>query len=182
MILGSVARRYARALFDLALEAGIADRVEEDLQGFVGGLDTAPEVWRTLTNPAFSKPERRKLLDGLIALLGPQPVTSNFLRLLIDNGRIDHLPAIMRELRNFNDAEQGRIRAVVRSAVSLDPAEIEQLEGLLERVSEKTVLLDHEVDPDLIGGMVTQVGGLVFDGSLRTQMQRIRERLVRENA
>ncbi len=178
MIAGSVARRYARALFALALEDGTAAQVGQDLEQFTAGLDEA-DVWRSLTNPGVTKEQRRQLLDALLIRAGLQASTNNFLRLLIDNGRLEHLPAIAREYRGLNDDHLGRIRATVRSAVALEAGEVDRLQGLLQDVSGKTVMLEHRVDPDLIGGMVTEVGGLMFDGSLRTQLQRIRERLVR---
>ena len=181
MILGSVARRYARALFELALESSDTDKVVEDLQDFTTELVAATDVWRMLTNPGFTKPQRRELLDQLLQRAPMGRESENFLRLLIDKGRLDHLPAIARELRNLDDQHQWRIRATVRSAVPLDAGDLTRLTGMLEQVTGKTVLMNQSVDTDLIGGMVTEVGGLMFDGSLRTQLRRMRERLVLEN-
>jgi F-type H+-transporting ATPase subunit delta len=182
MITGSVARRYARALFELALEADRTDKIERDLEGFVEGIHQVPEVWRSLTNPGFSRGERREVLDKMLPHFSLEKTTSNFLRLLIDKGRVDHLDAISREYRALNDIHQRRVRAKVRSAMALEDAELTRLKNLLQQVTGRTVLLEHRVDDNLIGGMVTEVGGLVFDGSLRTQLRRIRERLVLENA
>jgi len=181
MITGSVARRYARALFELALEADRTDKVERDLEGFVAGIHKVPELWRSLTNPGFSRDERREVLDRLLPHFSLETTTSNFLRLLIDKGRVDHLDAISREYRGLNDIHQLRVRAKVRSAMALEDTELTRLTDLLQQVTGRTVLLEHRVDDNLIGGMVTEVGGLVFDGSLRTQLRRIRERLVLEN-
>lgn len=181
MITGSIARRYARALFELAQEADRTDKVEQDLEGFVEGIHQVPEVWRSLTNPGFSRGERREVLDKMLPYFSLEATTGNFLRLLIDKGRVDHLDAIAREYRGLNDEHQKRVRARVRSAMTLGDADLARLEDLLQQVTGRTVLLEHEVDDGLIGGMVTEVGGLVFDGSLRTQLRRIKERLVVEN-
>ncbi len=181
MITGSIARRYARALFELAQEADRTDKVEQDLEGFVEGIHLVPEVWRSLTNPGFSRDERRQLIDKLLPHFSLEQTTANFLRLLIDKGRIDHLEAIAREFRGLNDEHQKRVRARVRSAVALNESDLSRLQALLQQVTGRTVLLQHEVDEDLIGGMVTEVGGLLFDGSVRTQLRRIKERLVVEN-
>jgi len=182
MILGSVARRYARAMFDLALESGDPEKVVDDLQAFVDELVAATDVWRMLINPGLTRLQRRELLDQLLQRGAMDRDSSNFLRLLIDKGRVDHLPAIARELQNLDDEHRGRIRATVRSAAPLAGGDVERLQGMLERVTGRTVLMNQSVDPDLIGGMVTEVGGLMFDGSLRTQLRRMRERLVLENA
>jgi len=180
MISGSVARRYARAMLELATEAGIAEKVGDDLQAFVGLIEENQDLGWTLFNPGFAKAQRRGLLDALLPKCSFDRVTENFLRLLIDKSRIDHLPAIVREYGDLNDVQLGRVRAVVRSSIPIQSSDVSRLKDLLEKVTSKQVLLEQQVDPSLIGGMVTQVGGLVFDGSIRTQLSKMRQRLITE--
>ncbi len=182
MILGSVARRYARALLELAVEGGIAEQVSSDLRDFIQTLEDQPELQRTLLNPGFSNEARRKVLDALLPRAAYQQITNNFLRLLVDKGRIDHLTAVGREYQRLNDEQLGRVRAEVQSAVPLPAADLQKLEDHLRRITGKEVLITHRVDPELIGGMVTHVSGLVFDGSLRTQLEQLRQRLLRDTA
>jgi len=167
-------------MLELATEANIAEKVGDDLQAFVSLIEENRDLGRTLFNPGFAKAQRRGLLDALLPKCSFDRVTENFLRLLIDKSRIDHLPAIVREYRDLNDVQLGRIRALVRSSVPIMPADVLQLQGLLEKVTAKQVLLEQQVDPSLIGGMVTQVGGLVFDGSIRMQLTKMRQRLITE--
>ncbi len=182
MIVGSVARRYARAMLELATERGIADQVGADLASFVALLEREPALERTLLNPGFSRTQRRALLDELLRRASFDTIAENFLRLLIDKNRIDHLPMIVLQYGDLHDEQVGRIRAQVRAAVELQPRDVERLRDLLQRVTGKTVILEQQVDPTLIGGMVTKVGGLVFDGSLRTQLANMRQRLVQDTA
>ncbi len=102
----------------------------------------------------------------------------NFLMLLLDRGRIGALPGIGREFRALADAHAGRISATVRSAQPLDPGVELRLKAVLEKRTGKTVILDKEEDPGLIGGIVTQVGDLVYDGSVRTQLANLRRQLL----
>ncbi|MDP7113238.1 MAG: ATP synthase F1 subunit delta [Myxococcota bacterium] len=180
MITGSVARRYARALFELAVEGDISGQVEADLRDFVQTLEDQPELGSALLNPAISTGVRRNVVDSLLPRSGYQQITRNFLRLLVDKNRIDHLAAIVREYRGLSDEQQGRVRAEVRSAVALPDADLKRLTDQLGRITGKQVLMSHRVEPGLIGGMVTAVGGLVFDGSLRTQLDHLRDRLLRD--
>lgn len=182
MILGSVARRYARALLELAVEGGIAEQVEADLRDFIQTLEDQPELQRALFNPGFSNRARRQVLDALLPRASYQQITGNFLRLLVDKSRIDHLVAVDREFQRLNDERKGRVRAEVLSAVPLPAADLKKLEDHLRRITGKDVLITHRVAPELIGGMVTHVSGLVFDGSLRTQLEQLRQRLLRDTA
>ncbi len=182
MILGSVARRYARAMLELATEDDRAERIGEDLADFLATVEAHPELQRTLLNPGFTKHQRRELVRELLSRASYQTTTKNFLLLLVDKGRIDHLGAIVREYRAQVDRQLGRVRATVRSAAPLEQADLDHIRRLLEQRTGQTVLLDHEVDPALIGGLVTKVGGMVFDGSIKTQLGRIHERLSREMA
>ncbi len=180
MITGSVARRYARALLELAIEGGIAAQVEADLRDFIQTLEDQGELGSALLNPGISTEARRNVVDELLPRSGYQTITRNFLRLLVDKNRIDHLVAIVREYRDLNDDHEGRVRAEVRSAVELPAADLGRLEQHLARITGKQVVMTHRVEPELIGGMVTAVGGLVFDGSLRAQLNQLRDRLLRD--
>jgi F-type H+-transporting ATPase subunit delta len=180
MITGSVARRYARALLELAVEGGIAGQVEADLHDFVQLLEDQAELGAALLNPGISSVARRNVVESLLPRSGYQQITCNFLRLLVDKGRLDHLLAIEREYRGLNDEQLGRVRAEVRSAVALPDGDLQRLNDHLGRITGKQVLMTHRVEPELIGGMVTAVGGLVFDGSLRTQLDHLRDRLLRD--
>jgi F-type H+-transporting ATPase subunit delta len=104
----------------------------------------------------------------------------NFVMLLLDKGRIATLPDIARAHRTLVDEQAGRVRATVTSARPLDPVLETRLKAALERQSGKTVILEKREDPAIVGGLVTQLGDIVYDGSVRTQLQQLREELLSE--
>ena len=113
-------------------------------------------------------------LDRVVALKILNP---NFLRLLVDRHRLASLPDIARLFRDMADEKAGRVRGTVVSAVPLDPQSIRQLESTLSRVVQKQVVLDTRVDQEVLGGVSTQVGSVVFDGTLRTQLDDLKRAL-----
>ena len=103
----------------------------------------------------------------------------DFLGLVADRGRADHLPEIIGAYQLLVDAELGRARAQVRTAVAFTDAEKQQLATRLERVLGKRILVEEQVDSSLLGGFIAQVGSLILDGSLDGQLARMRQRLAR---
>jgi F-type H+-transporting ATPase subunit delta len=177
MVNVSVARRYARALLEASAPdelAGMADQ----LTTLAGLIASNPSLADVAHNPAYSRAQRHGVVEGLIRLLEPKSQTlPNFLRLLVDRHRLDIVPDIARLFRDMADAKAGRVRGTVISAVPLDPQAIRQLEEMLSRVVEKQVVLETRIDRDVLGGVSTQVGSVVFDGTLRTQLDDLKRAL-----
>ncbi len=176
MVNVSVARRYARAL---AAAAGPnADAVLTQLTELMAFFDANPQVLRTMSNPALSGDQRMKATVGLIgAMTGAQPVLGNLLKLLTDRNRFGVLPAIARQYREIVDAQLGRVRGKVTTAVKLPEAQLTTLRTSLETMTQKKVVLETAVDPSLLGGVVAQVGSRTLDGSIRSQLQSLAQTL-----
>ncbi len=179
MVNVSVARRYARAL----LEAGAgqdADRVSTQLESLNDLVHAQPELQAFLADPTYTRAQQHAVMDALIQKL---PVDAEplprFLRLLIDRRRLPSLPNIARQFRDLADERAGRIRGKVVSATPLSPETLQQLQRTLESVTKSKVLLQAEVDPSVIGGVSTQVGSVLYDGTLRTGLDEIRRVLKR---
>jgi F-type H+-transporting ATPase subunit delta len=179
----AVARRYASALSELSEEKGALDAVAADLSSFRFLLASHPVLAETLENPAFSREERRAVVDRILARGKAHGLSRNFLFLLVDKNRVAALPEIVDAFSAFHDARRGRVRAVVTSAVPLDRATLSALEAQVKKLSSaKEVLLDTRVDPAILGGIVTRVGDTVFDGSIRTQLSRMKHQLLGQAA
>ncbi|HVP60604.1 MAG TPA: ATP synthase F1 subunit delta [Myxococcaceae bacterium] len=177
MVNVSVARRYARALLE-ASAPGAVVAVAEQLTALSGLAAANPALADVLRNPAYSRAQRHAVIEELIQLLGPQaPTLPNFLRLLVDRHRLAMLPDVARLFRDMADEKAGRIRGTVVSAVALEPQSIQQLEQTLSRLVQKQVVLDTRVDRDVLGGVSTQVGSVVYDGTLRTQLDDLKRAL-----
>jgi F-type H+-transporting ATPase subunit delta len=177
MIVGSIARRYAKALFDLAVEQ---DRVEAWAQGLVSlkkAVDSSAELREVLSNPVYTKEQRQGLAGQLAAALGLEPHPASLLGLLAERNRLDYLSGIADVFGRLADEKLGRVRARVTSAAPLEPVVVAALEEKLAAATQAQVLLEKSVDPALLGGVVTQVGSLVYDGSLRSQLEDLRRTL-----
>jgi F-type H+-transporting ATPase subunit delta len=175
---GSVARRYARALFEIGVDAGNYEALGQEVADLAALFEQSLELRQTMTNPVFKPSEKRAILEKILPRVTPSPVTQRFAMLLLERGRISLLPALARAYRELSDLHAGRVRAVVTSATPLSPADLERVRRSLERRTQKKVVLEAEVDPGLIGGLVARVGDLVLDGSVRTQLDTLREKLL----
>lgn len=179
MIDSSVARRYARALIALGLEEGRHEKFGEELDGVVQALEASQEARDMALNPGYSAAQRQAVIGTLASQLKLSPTVVNFLRLLAERQRLPGLHQIARAYRELVDAQVGRIRAVVTSAQPLSPDELSRIQGTLAAATRKSIVLEVKTDPSIIGGVVTQVGATLYDGSLRTQLERLRDELKR---
>jgi F-type H+-transporting ATPase subunit delta len=176
MVNVSIARRYARALLEAAGPS--ADDVLKQLEGFVQLLESSKDLDDVVNNPAYTVSQRRAVVDQLIASAGDvNPALQNALKLLTERGRFGTLADIARVYRDLVDVRMGRVRGRITSAKKLEPNAINALEGALERLTQKKVVLEMREDPSLIGGATATVGSQTYDGSLRTQLDELKTRL-----
>jgi F-type H+-transporting ATPase subunit delta len=177
-LVGSVARRYAKALLEIGVAHKSAEAMGQELERLVELLRTSAELADTLRNPVFPLSRRRAVLDEIIKRLSLSPTVRNFTLLLLDRGRIASLPGIAREYSGLLDETLGRVRVQVTSAVPLDGALEGRLQKALAQRTGKTVILEKSVDPTLVGGIVSQIGDVVYDGSVRTQLDNLKHQLL----
>ncbi len=175
---GSVARRYARALFGIGVDARRFEALGAELNELATLWNDSDELRQALENPVFRPAEKRAVLESILPRVAPTPEVQRFVLLLLDRRRIMLLPAIARAYRDLTDAELGQVRAEVTSAQELAPATLDRVRRSLEQRTGKKVIVTSKVDPELIGGLVARVGDLVLDGSVRTQLDDLRTRLL----
>ena len=175
----AAASRYARALFLLASEEGTVDAVWQELEDMAELLVVSPELGNSLFRPLHPALERRALLRALCERIGSTAPVQNFLSFLIDQRRLVDFSAIHDEYGRLADEAAGRTVASVVTASPLSDGQHQRLQRALSARTGQTIELDIDVDPSLIGGAIATVGGLVFDGSLRTQLHQLRAALTR---
>ena len=180
MIAGSVARRYAKALLEIAAPNKSADALGREVERLAAVVHDSPALSDALANPVFKLSQRRMVLDDVVKRLVLSRPVRNFALLLLDRGRIGALAAIAREFRTLVDESVGRVRVVVTTARAIDPGAEARLKTALEKKTGKTVLIERREDASLIGGLVAQVGDTVYDGSVRTQLENLRAQLLAE--
>ena len=178
MIEGGLSRRYAKALFELALEEHREDEIGQELERFVAAY-TGSALQAVLNNPAFPLGSRKNVVVEVSRALQTSPVVLHFLSLLLERDRLTFLPSIASGYRRLLDEKKGRVEARVVSPGPLEAAMLDRLREALSKVSGKEVILQQESEPGLIGGLVIQLEGKVYDGSVRTQIEKMKERIER---
>jgi F-type H+-transporting ATPase subunit delta len=171
----AVARRYARALFRLAEEQGTVDSTGAAL-AVTAELVADPQVARVLMGPV-ARERKRELLRDIATNTGAPLPLSNFLQLLGERDRLRHLNAIRVVFDELVDRRCGRTRATVRSAVVLQPDALAELTRVFGALTGKQVIAEVRVEPELLAGAIVEVEGRVYDGSLRTQLGKLRHQM-----
>jgi F-type H+-transporting ATPase subunit delta len=175
---GSIARRYAKAIFEIAVEKGIFELVGRQLTDLADLWKGSPELSQTLQNPVFTQAHKRAVLQGLLPRIAPARQVQSLALLLLERGRIAALPAIARAYEEMCDEKLARARARVCSAQPLDIASEAEIRKALERRTGKKILMTTEVDKALIGGVVVHVAGMVLDGSVASRLECLKNRLL----
>jgi F-type H+-transporting ATPase subunit delta len=178
MAAGSVSRRYARALFSIGVDRGNFEQLGKELDAVAELWTGSPELREAVANPVFKASEKRAVMETLLPRVAPTADVQKFVLLLLDRGRLPSVPHIARAYREMVDVHAGRVRAHITSAQPLGPAELNRIRDSLARRTGKHVVLEASVDPALIGGVVARVGDLVLDGSIRTQLGTLRDKLL----
>ena len=171
------AARYARALFDVALKESDPGQVGLDLGAFAGLMSSNAELHGTLTNPAVTVTAKREIVNALATRLDAAQPVRKLLALLADRDRLALVPDLIDIYRERLMDYQQIVRAEVTTAAPLDAARTAQLQERLAQATGRKVDITTSVDPSIIGGVIARVGGTVYDGSLATQLARMRERL-----
>lgn len=180
MIEGSLSRRYTRALFQLAKEDRQEEAIGAEIEQFLATYMGTP-LQAVLNSPAFELNSRRKILVEVTRSLQLSPVSVHFFSLLLERGRLTYLPSIVGSYRRMLNEAKGRVEAKVAASSPLNTAVLERLRAALRRISGKDVVLHEATDPALIGGLVVELEGRVYDGSIRTQLEKMKQRSAREH-
>ncbi|MFP4248994.1 MAG: ATP synthase F1 subunit delta [Armatimonadota bacterium] len=177
MIGRSVAERYLEAALHAAERANVRDELGRQLAMLEAALETTPDVRRLLGHPAMGVDRK---LQALADLLGEEPVEPlrRLITVLIDNDRLEVLEVADEVYQQLVDEAEGVLRAYVQTPAPLDEARSERLATALSGWLDQDVVIDAQVEPDLIGGIVVRVGDRVLDASLRGRLERIQARIV----
>ncbi len=170
-----IGRRYAKALIEIGQEKGTWKEIGKEIGDFVGLLDQNEALRRVLCDPIHDRKKRKAILKDVAAKMGLGTVCSNFLQLLVDKERVRYLPAIHAAYLRLEDSLAGRLRARLVTAQPLEGEEVAAIRKALERKFRKEIILDSSVDPEILGGVICKVDGMVIDGSVRTQLETLKE-------
>jgi F-type H+-transporting ATPase subunit delta len=179
-ITSAVARRYAVALADVIAARGEAREVQEELSGWVEMARQNPSLQEVFRNPTIPYEQKRGVVRTLIERTRVRPTTANFLLVLLQNHRLADLADISAALSQELDRRSGIVSAEVTTARPVPAQAQEALRARLSELTASNVRLRFEVDDELIGGVVTRIGSTIYDGSVRGQLQQIKQKMIGE--
>ena len=179
---GRLAKRYARALIDLARADGRLEPTGEDMARAAAAFEE-PRLRPLLLSPAIDIGARRNTARAVVEALRLSPSVRNLILLLVDRDRLAILPEIGRWYEEFLDQELGRARVTMRTAAPLSGAEKTELTELARKLTgQREVIATAEVDADILGGVVLDVAGTIYDGSLKAQLARLSKEMAEGGA
>lgn len=178
MSVETVARRYAVALADVVTKSGETETVRTELRSWEAMMKASAELTAVFANPSITHIDKESILNKLVAKARPGQTTSNFLKVLLRNGRLTELSEINTRFDAEIEIRSGNLVAKVTSARELTDSEKAELNANLAKLTGKRIRPLYEVDKEIIGGVVTQVGSTVYDGSVKTQLENLKADLI----
>jgi F-type H+-transporting ATPase subunit delta len=178
--LKSASLQYATVLTDIVLEQGAADPATKQLENFRAAYAESAELRNFLASPAVAREAKHGVIEKVAARLGASKIIRNFLFVIVDNQRIQLLPEIVELFEQVLRQRQGVAEAAVASAFELNDSQKTALVGTLKRLSGKEIQAKYSLEPGLLGGAVVRIGDTIYDGSLRSRLNRLRARLAAE--
>jgi len=178
--LKALAERYAGALVDVALENKQADQVKQELAAFAAIMRESAELTAFLANPSIARLAKHAALEQIVERMGASRTLRNYLFVIVDQRRAGMLIEIQEAFSRLLDARQGIMQAAVTSATELTEQERAELGAALGKLTGQKVQAQFTTDSALIGGAVVRIGSTIYDGSVRTQLERMRAKMISE--
>ena len=176
--MSTLAERYALAVFELGTESGQLQQLTDQLRALSDAYASSSDLRGVLDNPLVDEAKRSAVIDTLAARLGLGRLAKNTVRLLARRHRVSLIVDLARALGRLADERAGIVRATVTSARPLPDTFCRQLTSELERLTRRKILLERQLDPSLLGGVVTRVGDNVIDGSLKGRLADLERQLL----
>ena len=179
MLSHTIAHRYAKGLLEAvnAVAPGQESIVQEQLSALVDTVQGHDGLHLLVINPSIPVQQKQAILGKIAETLGVNDVIKRFINVVADKKRLDHLALMAETYQKLVEEQQGIVRAEVATSTPLNPGQVAQLESSLRQATGAEVRISRRTDPELLGGVVTRIGDVVYDGSLRGHLERIRERL-----
>jgi len=178
MSVETIARRYSAALADIVLNTGETETVKTELATWSRIFADSGELRNVFSNPAITHVSKERLLESLLAKSKPTKTTANFMRILLRNGRLTEIGQINDRFDSVLQERSGVVAAQITTARELPDAERGEFKKNLEKMTGKSVNINFAIDKEIIGGVVTRIGSTVYDGSVKTKLETLKEQLV----
>jgi F-type H+-transporting ATPase subunit delta len=176
-----VAKRYARALFEVAQEKGLISKVEEELKSVASAIKDNADLQKFLSHPGVDASSKKDLLKQIFAGEVSEPVW-NTLMVLIDKGREDMVSALVNDYVKIANEAQGLANATVYSAFALNDNQVAEIAAHFKQITGKTLRVETAIDPKLLGGIQVRIGDRLYDGSISGKLERLAKSLKQTQA
>ena len=174
-----IAKRYAKALFNLAQDDGKVQQYGEELDGFVRLSGELPDLANAIENPLYTEAARKSVFHSVAGKIGLSPILKSFISLLIEKKRVQNTAEIADYYHKLIDEHANIARAQITAAVQLDENVIQEIAKTLETMTGKHIVVEFQQDANLIGGIVAKIGDVVLDGSVKRQILNFKETMKR---
>ncbi len=173
----TIAKRYAKALAELAEEKKAIDKTRDDLAAFVGAIDAQPAMQKLFSSPVFTPDNKKAVIKELAAKLGLQATTQRFVEHLAETGRIRYVKDVHEAFLALLSERQNRASVQLTTAAAINAGELAEIKKKLETLTGKQVDIDAKIDASLIGGAKARIGSVIYDGSIKNQLNKMRDQL-----
>jgi F-type H+-transporting ATPase subunit delta len=177
MSVTTIARRYADAVADVAIAKNQIEQVESELNAFAQMVKSNRELYEVFASPIIPNEQKKKVLAALVDRAKPSQTIANLLRVMLTNYRLHYIGEVYEQFKRVMNERRGQVSAEVTSAAPLTQTEKDLLSRKLTEVTGKKVELAYKTDPEIIGGIITRIGSVAYDGSIRTQLQTVKQKL-----
>ncbi len=173
----TVAKRYARALVELADSKNTIDKTKSDFSAFIAAVDAVPAIQKLFSSPVFTPENKKAVIKDLSVKLNMQPLSQRFVEHLAETGRIRYVKDVHDAFLAILSEKQNRAAVRLTTATTVNSADLADIKKKLETLTGKQVDIDAKVDASLIGGAKAQIGSTIYDGSIKNQLSKMRTRL-----
>jgi F-type H+-transporting ATPase subunit delta len=174
-----IAKRYAKALVELAHEKNTVDKTKADLAAFAAAVSEQSLLQKLFSSPAFTPEAKKAVIGELAGKLGLQKTTTRFIEYLAETGRIRYVREVQAAFEEILAERQNRAQVKLTTATALGSGELDEIRKKLASITGKEVEVDARVDAALIGGARAQIGSMIYDGTIKNQLGKMREKLVK---
>ncbi|MBC7796626.1 MAG: F0F1 ATP synthase subunit delta [Pyrinomonadaceae bacterium] len=179
MSIETIARRYANALADVVTKTGETSVIQDELKQFERIMFENKNLHAVFSNPAVPSNQKSNLLETLLQKTQPKKTTANFLRVLLQNHRLDNLNVVNNSFANLLEERAGLVSAEITTAQPLAAEQQTALRQKLEQSTGKKVVLNFKIDESIIGGVLTRIGSTLYDGSVKNQLSQLKQEIIK---
>ncbi len=172
-----IAKRYAKALVELSEEKKAVEKVKADLGAFIAALESAPSMQKLFSSPVFTPENKLAVIKDLGAKIGMQQVTQRFVEHLAETGRIRYAKDVYEAFLALLSERQNRATVQLTTAAAVNAEDLAEIKKKLETLTGKQVDINASVDASLIGGARARIGSVIYDGTIRNQLNKMRSQL-----